>query len=205
MERFVLPAGLLDSSSARTIAAGLVVLFAASRPSQGKESRRTMPTLTSHLYIARHAWAEDLAADGTDFSRSLTKKGIKRFRKMARRLAEAGMQVDVIATSPLVRTRETAEILAEELLGKPVVVTVNALAPGSDWAALLEWTLEQDAARVAWVGHNPCVGRLVAMAIGDGSALLRMQKAAVASIRLDDGLGHPGELAWLATADLLGV
>lgn len=162
-----------------------------------------MSLITTHLYIARHAWAEDIGEDGTDFSRSLTKKGIRRFRKMARRLAEADMQVDVIATSPLVRTRQTAEILSEELFEHPPVVTVEALAPGSDWGALLEWTLEQHVARVAWVGHNPCVGRLIAMAIGDGSALIRMQKGSVASIRLDDGLGHPGELTWLASADLI--
>lgn len=162
-----------------------------------------MSTITSHLYIARHAWAEDLAVDGTDASRELTKKGIRRFEKMARRLAESGMQVDLIATSPLVRTRETAAILSQELPGRPPVVAVGALAPGSDWGAMLEWTLEQAVGRVAWVGHNPCVGRLVAMAIGDGSALIRMQKGSVASIRLDDGLGHPGELAWLATAELL--
>jgi phosphohistidine phosphatase len=164
---------------------------------------RSMSTITSHLYIARHAWAEDLSADGTDASRGLTKKGIRRFEKMARHLAEAGMQVDLIATSPLVRTRQTAEILAQELPNAPPVIAVDALAPGSDWGAMLEWTLEQSVGRVAWVGHNPCVGRLVAMAIGDGSALIRMQKGSVASIRLDDGLGHPGELAWLATADLL--
>ncbi|MGA0039310.1 MAG: phosphohistidine phosphatase SixA [Pirellulales bacterium] len=162
-----------------------------------------MSLITTHLYIARHAWAEDIGEDGTDFSRSLTKKGIRRFRKMARRLAEAGMQVDVIATSPLVRTRQTAEILSEELFEHPPVVTVEALAPGSDWGTLLEWTLEQHVAHVAWVGHNPCVGRLIAMAIGDGSALIRMQKGSVASIRLDDGLGHPGELTWLASADLI--
>ena len=164
-----------------------------------------MSIITSHLYIARHAWAEDFGEDGTDFSRALTKKGIKRFRRLTRRLVEAGMQADVIATSPLLRTRQTAEILCEELPGNPPVIAVDALAPGSDWAAMLEWTLEQDAASVAWVGHSPCVGRLVAMAIGDGSALIRMQKGSIASIRLDDGLGHPGELAWLATADLVGA
>ena len=54
------------------------------------------------------------------------------------------------------------------------------------------------------VGHAPCVGRLVALTIGDGSAAIRMQKGAVAAIRLDDGLGQPGELEWLATADIAG-
>jgi phosphohistidine phosphatase len=162
-----------------------------------------MATLTTRLYVIRHAVAEDLAADGDDRSRRLTKKGRKAFARLVRRLAEAGMEVDLVATSPLVRTRETAEILAAEL-GEPRIEVVDALAPGCDWQAVVEWTVQQDAARVAWVGHAPCVGRLVALTIGDGSAGIRMQKGAVAAIRLDDGPGQPGELEWLATPDLVG-
>lgn len=158
--------------------------------------------MTTHLYIVRHAWAEDLAADGTDFSRRLTRKGIRRFEKMANRLREGGMQVDLIATSPLPRARETAEILAAGLGGCELEV-IDLLAPGSDWHATAAWTLEQEAMRVAWVGHNPCVSRHVATAIGNASVLVRMQKGSVASIRLDDGLGHAGELVWLANAELL--
>ena len=162
-----------------------------------------MATLTTRLYVVRHAVAEDLAADGDDRSRRLTKKGRKAFARLVRRLEEAGMEVDLVATSPLVRTRETAEILAAEL-GDPRIEVVDALAPGCDWQAVVEWTVQQDAARVAWVGHAPCVGRLVALTIGDGSAGIRMQKGAVAAIRLDDGPGQPGELEWLATPDLVG-
>jgi phosphohistidine phosphatase SixA len=84
------------------------------------------------------------------------------------------------------------------------VEEVAALAPGSDWQALVEWTVQQDAARVAWVGHAPCVGRLVAISIGDGSAAVRMSKGAIAAIALDDGPGQPGELEWLVTPELLG-
>ena len=162
-----------------------------------------MLTLTTRLYVVRHATAEDVAAAGGDEARRLTKKGRKAFARLVRRLAEVGMAVDVVATSPLVRARETAEILAEELGGPPVDV-VASLAPGSDWQALVEWTVGRDVARVAWVGHAPCVGRLVALAIGDGSAAIRMQKGAVAAIRLDDGPGQPGELDWLATPDMAG-
>ena len=163
----------------------------------------SMPTLTTHLYILRHAWAEELAAGIDDHSRRLTKKGRKRFQKCVRRLCDAGMALDLVATSPLVRTRETAEILAAELPNSPPIIVVDALAPGGDWQSLVEWTINQDAARVAWVGHAPSVGRLVGLTIGDGRAAIRMQKGAVASIRLDDGLGQPGELEWLATADML--
>ena len=162
-----------------------------------------MPTIATHLYVVRHAWAEDPGPDGDDFSRPLTKKGRKRFEKFIAHLRAGGMAVDLIATSPLVRTRETADILGD-MFGIPGrIEVVDALAPGSNWQALVEWTIQQDAVQIAWVGHAPCVGRLVALTIGDGSASIRMQKGAVASIRLDDGPGHPGELEWLATAGVV--
>lgn len=163
---------------------------------------RGMATLTTHLYIVRHALAEDVAPDGDDRSRRLTGKGRRRFARLVRRLARAGMQVDLIATSPLVRTCETAALLSEGLPGRPPVQVVDALAPGADWHRIVDWTVALDAARVAWVGHAPCVGRLVAASIGDHSAAVRMDKGAVASIAFADGLGHPGELEWLATPDL---
>jgi phosphohistidine phosphatase len=162
-----------------------------------------MTSLTTHLYVVRHAWAEDQGPGIDDHSRRLTKKGVRRFERFMKHLRDGGMRVDLIATSPLVRTRETAEIMAEVLSGSPRIEVVDALAPSSDWQALVEWTIDQDATRVAWVGHMPCVGRLVALTIGDGSAAIRMQKGAVASIRLDDGPGQPGELEWLATADVV--
>ena len=163
-----------------------------------------MATLTTRLYIVRHAVAEDVGPGGLDHARRLTPKGRKRFARMVERLVARGLEIDLIATSPLVRCRETAELLAAGLGGTPRVEVVDSLAPGSDWQALVEWTVQQDAARVAWVGHAPCVGRLVAVSIGDGSSAVRMSKGAIAAIALDDGPGQPGELDWLVTPDLLG-
>ena len=161
-----------------------------------------MATLTTRLYIVRHAIAEDASADGDDRTRRLTRKGRRRFARLAKRLAKSGMEVNVIATSPLVRTRETAEILAAELPGEPPVIVVESLAPGADWQAVVEWSLTRDAESIAWVGHAPCVGRLVAASIGAGSAAVRMEKGAIASIAFPDGLGHPGELDWLVFPEL---
>ena len=89
-----------------------------------------MAALTTRLYIIRHAIAEDVSPEGDDFSRRLTRKGSRRFARLVKRLARAGMEVDAIATSPLVRTRETAEILSAGLPGRPPVVVVEALAAG---------------------------------------------------------------------------
>lgn len=167
-----------------------------------------MSAFTAQLFVVRHAVAEDVGAGGDDAARRLTPRGRKRFARMVRRLAAAGLEIDLVATSPLVRCRQTAELLADELAreqtDRPRIAVVESLAPGADWQSLVEWTVEQDAARVAWVGHAPCVGRLVALSIGDGSAAVRMDKGAIAAIALDDGLGQPGELDWLVTPDLMG-
>lgn len=162
-----------------------------------------MPHIATHLYIIRHAWAEDPGPGIDDHSRRLTKKGRKRFAAVMKKLRKSGMQVDIVATSPLIRARETAEIVAASFDNAPPVEVVDALAPAANWPALVEWTTQQNAASVVWVGHMPCVGRLVGLMIGDGAASIRMQKGAVASVRLDDGPGHPGELEWLATDEIV--
>jgi len=105
-----------------------------------------MALLTTQLYVIRHAVAEDVAADGDDHARPLTRKGSRRFARLVQRLARAGMAVDLIATSPLVRTRQTAEILAEELAGQPPVVVVDALAPPAVTVSVSEPSVNKSAA-----------------------------------------------------------
>ncbi|MEI8371135.1 MAG: histidine phosphatase family protein, partial [Planctomycetia bacterium] len=70
-----------------------------------------MATLTTRLFVIRHAWAEDPGPGIDDHARRLTKKGRRRFEVFARHLRSTGMDLDLVATSPLTRARETAEIL----------------------------------------------------------------------------------------------
>jgi len=160
-----------------------------------------------HVYIIRHAWAEDRGDEWPDDRlRLLTKAGMKRFAKVASRLADNDVVPKVIATSPLVRCRQTAEILADELDEEPEVIELAALEPGSDLESLLEWTASQSG-DVAWVGHAPDVGQLAAALIGDGRAHIRFAKGACSAVRFYEqqvALGE-GELQWHVTAKLLGV
>ena len=113
----------------------------------------------------------------------------------------------VVATSPLVRCRQTAEIIARQIAGKPRLVPRDELSPGSDLDKLLDWTASFAAneEQIAWVGHAPDVGELAAALIGDGSSNLVFAKGAIAAIEFD---GPParqkGELRWLVTAKILG-
>jgi len=159
------------------------------------------------IYIVRHAWAGE-AGDPqwpNDNLRPLTEEGKKRFKQCAKQLAKLGMAPAVIATSPLVRCRQTAEILSAQLPDEPPVVELPALAPNSHFAELLRWTEAQGGVNVAWVGHAPDVGDLTAQLIGRGAANIRFAKGACAEIRVHPPLASArGELAWLATAKILG-
>jgi phosphohistidine phosphatase len=160
------------------------------------------------LYIVRHAWAAERDHEQwpDDDRRPLTEKGKDRFARMIAKLVDRGMKPQIIATSPLVRCRETAESLAAAS-GKIRVVPLEPLRPGGNADALLRWTAQEaeEYHSMVWVGHAPEVGRLVALMIGDACCRIRMPKGAVAAIRFENP-PQPGggELRWLATAKLLG-
>ncbi len=160
------------------------------------------------LYILRHAWAEESGgAWADDFQRPLTPDGRKRFAGVAAALVERGFAPQRVATSPLVRCRQTADLVAKHLPGRPMVVERNELAPGCDLEGILHWTRTEagDLEEVAWVGHAPDVGHMVSALIGDGGSYFRFAKGAVASIRFPGMPGlREGELCWLATAKILG-
>lgn len=160
------------------------------------------------LYIIRHAWAEDRDATRwpDDDQRPLTDKGRKRFKKLLKKLTKGQFAPAIIATSPLVRCQETAELVSRSLDNPPPIVELDALKLGSDLTALVAWTADRTEGDVAWVGHAPDVDRLAAQLVGDGQAAICLAKGAVAAIFFDAAVTPAaGELQWLATAKLLGV
>lgn len=159
------------------------------------------------LYIVRHAWAgeanpEEYPDDGL---RPLTKKGASRFDRMARLLVERGMAPSCLATSPLVRCRQTADILSDRLENRVRPIELESLAPGATLDPLLAWAQEQPPGDVAWVGHAPDVGRLAGELIGAEEAAIHFAKGAVAAIEFENLIrAGQGELQWLACAQVLG-
>jgi phosphohistidine phosphatase len=160
------------------------------------------------LFIVRHAWAGEHGDPRypDDRLRPLTSEGGKRFAAVVKKLVDRGFRPRLVATSPLLRCLQTAEIVSEHVHGHPRVVQRDELAPGSDLAAMLRWTADQEEQPVAWVGHAPDVGLFAAALIGDGRSSIRFAKAAVCAIDFDSEMAAGrGELQWLATAKLLGV
>jgi phosphohistidine phosphatase len=157
------------------------------------------------LYLIRHGVAEERGdAWPDDTKRPLTDEGMSRMRKATRGLAELGVSLDVILTSPLVRARQTAEILAAGLDPAPGVVTVEALAPGGAYTALVaELPKHARRTRLALVGHEPGIGELAARLIGSRHPI-EFKKGAVCRIDLDElPPNGPGDLRWLLPPKIL--
>jgi len=158
------------------------------------------------IYVVRHAWAgqsgDPRYAD--DALRPLTEKGTKRFRRMVKKLVKRDFHPAAVASSVLVRARETAEIIAQVCPAGPVVSVLDDLAPGGGLEPLLQWTRDQGPGDVAWVGHAPDVESLAADLIGAGHGQISFEKGAVAAIRFAGPVtAGAGELVWLATANLM--
>ncbi|MCA9229097.1 MAG: histidine phosphatase family protein [Planctomycetales bacterium] len=160
------------------------------------------------IYIARHAWAYEFGDPRwpDDSQRELEPDGAERYMQVVQALAKRGFAPQAVLTSPYVRCRQTAEIISLHTKHEPDIVSAAALAPGSDFDALCQWSRQSGCSQICWVGHAPDVGDLTATLVGDQRANIRFAKGAVAAVRLDAEIGHAaGELYWLATAKLLGV
>src|SRR5439155_22600238 len=166
----------------------------------GAPARGRRPPLMAmlELYLIRHGVAAERGEDWPDDSkRPLTSDGIAKLRKEARGLAALDVAIEQIVCSPLVRTRQTADVIAETLKSKPGVVTSDALAPAGTPAAVIQELSKYVRKRsAALVGHEPNLGELAAHLIGARHAI-EFKKGAVC--RIDFEVLPPkgsGQLRW---------
>jgi phosphohistidine phosphatase len=147
------------------------------------------------LYLVRHAAAAEKGTPGMiDEDRPLIQKGRDRMKEVARVFKETGEVVDRIVTSPLVRSVQTAEVLAAGLAFNGEVEVTRLLAPGA-----LPEELEQFVARAAsfkgmvLVGHEPGMSDLARHFLGR-TDFGEFKKGALCIIDFSKGLsGRPGK------------
>jgi phosphohistidine phosphatase len=155
------------------------------------------------LYFLRHGPAGSKEAwTGEDAARPLTERGREVTASVARRLAETGLELDVIVTSPYVRARQTAEIALAALHVGSALETDDLLMPGFGPAELRNILRRHpDAHRIMLVGHEGDFSSVVGQLIG--SADLALRKAGVAMVEIGDAGSVRGSLRWLVPPSLL--
>jgi phosphohistidine phosphatase len=155
------------------------------------------------LYLVRHAIAAERGDKyPDDTKRPLTNQGMARMRQVVKGFRTLDPEIELVLTSPLVRARQTADILVAGL--PPVDLAVeDTLAPDHRPEAVVD-ALGAHASReaVALVGHEPDLGILAAWLIGAREPL-GFKKGAIARIDVGGKPGRDGQLIWLATPAML--
>jgi phosphohistidine phosphatase len=156
-----------------------------------------------NLLVIRHGVAGDReawAAKGRpDSERPLTGEGGRKMRSAARGLREVVGTIDVIATSPLVRAAQTAEIVRRAFGGGALVQTVEELSPERRPDELLAWLRAQEpGSTVAVVGHEPHLGFLVGWLLtGRNDSFVELKKGGAVLLTFEDPpAGGNALLAW---------
>jgi len=156
------------------------------------------------IYFLRHASAgQQLSNAKKDEKRGLDQDGIEQCGYIGRALAALGVQADVIISSPLKRSTQTASLVGNEMGHEGKLVLENALRPEAsfaDFQKLLQKYSRQDS--LLLVGHNPNLREFLGRVISERGCegVVELKKGAVAKVEMRR---NSGSLSWCITPRIL--
>lgn len=164
--------------------------------------------MSMELLILRHAIAcpRDAKRWPDDNERPLTAEGAKRARRAAAGLKRLIGRPTLVLTSPLVRARDTATIFAQAARW-PKAIECDALSPEASPEEVLEALRRHEkVTRAAVVGHQPHLGRLLALCVRGPAQpdAFELKKSGIACVTFE-GTARAGRgvLTWLLIPRLL--
>ena len=142
-----------------------------------------------NLYFLRHGIAveRDDFDYANDAARQLTPKGKKQLRTTVAALRTMKIRFDTIFSSPLVRARQTAEIL-REVFDREKIRTEMRLTPTlTDPKALAKLLKEARGRDTVAVGHEPILSAWIGQMCFGQNGNLEMKKGALAALEWKAG------------------
>ena len=164
-----------------------------------------------NLFLLRHGIAVERGTPGysRDSDRPLTPKGERRLANIADAMEAMGLTFDLILSSPYVRARQTAEIVADALGLKQKLEFSEALTPDGDAKALIAELnrLGPEPGNVLLVGHEPFLSALVSLlTTGEPRLALDFKKGGLCKLEAETlRPGRCATLAWLLTPRQMGL
>jgi phosphohistidine phosphatase len=156
-----------------------------------------------NLYLMRHAIAAEPEENVEDSQRPLTKNGEKKLEKIARNLEKLDLDIDIILTSPYLRARQTADVVADalDMKKKRVVESENLIPLGFAEKLVEEINAREPAENLLLVGHEPFLSQLVGMlTAGTADLQIDMKKAGLCKLSIEQlSYGRCATLEWLLT------
>jgi phosphohistidine phosphatase len=158
-----------------------------------------------NLYILRHGLAVEPGTAGfaNDSERPLIPKGERKLWKVAQAVADLDISFDWILSSPYLRAKQTAEIVAEGLNARKKLEPCDALIPGGSVKKLIQQIQQRrpQPADVLLVGHEPYLSELISLLIsGNTETAVMMKKGGLCKLSIESlQHGQCATLEWLLT------
>lgn len=160
-----------------------------------------------NLFVLRHGEAgARLEAPGKDTDRALTPQGRREIATVARFVAGLRVKFNVVATSPLRRSVDTAEIVARKLRSLNRLEEWDELRPTGETVELFRRLSRLGSTnQVLIVGHEPYLSSMIAEVVsGKTGVNLVLKKGGLAKVRINTFKpGVSGELRWILTPKLM--
>ena len=157
------------------------------------------------LYVLRHAIAVERGAPGfkDDSQRPLTENGAQKMRRVAEGMLTLKVSFDVILSSPFVRAKQTAEIVADVFRVNKKLEFTPHLEVGGDPKKLIGLIDQKHGSdsSILLVGHEPYLSSFISMLIaGTDSLSITMKKGGLCKLRATElRYGRCAVLEWLLT------
>jgi phosphohistidine phosphatase len=161
------------------------------------------------LFFLRHGAAEDQSIHDypDDSVRPLTSDGKKEMRIIGKGMLRLGLEFGRILSSPYLRAKQTAEIVAQELRGSARAEFSQNLIPGASPENLLKeirsWS--KDFKNILLVSHEPFLSHCLSFLLsGNPEPFLVMKKGGLCKIKVENRDKSPQALLkWLLTPSQL--
>lgn len=139
-----------------------------------------------NLLILRHAKSDWNSSAETDFDRPLNKRGMKDAPVMGEVLREWEIVPQMILSSPAVRAKTTAELVAETcncIGGMNLISDFYGSTPATILKYVNEIPIEIETAMV--VGHNPTMEDFLSLICGNGKLNVKFPTCGLAHVVFD--------------------
>ncbi|MCU0606725.1 MAG: phosphohistidine phosphatase SixA [Candidatus Edwardsbacteria bacterium] len=142
------------------------------------------------LYLLRHGIAADHGDPRypNDDDRPLTPEGQKRMLQQARGIKALGLRFDLVLSSPVLRARQTAEIVAGALGATDLLAFSPHLSTSGDARSLVKQLNEQYADRkdVLLAGHEPYLSGMASRLVsGEDGFAVDFKKGSLCLLRIE--------------------
>ncbi len=153
------------------------------------------------IYLMRHGDAVSMTAGVDEASRPLTSLGERQARACGRALGILEASPDFIASSPLRRAVQTAELTATAAAVADITIS-ETLRPGLDPLRVAGWLSQIDSRSTLLVSHAPSIGRLGSWFFAsDDRAGIHFSKAALMCLAVNQIEPGGCELEWFLTTE----